>query len=255
MNNLHVKPGSVKITDKSLQASLKYLAKEHQINYKNLKFKRDFSQFLSSYTPYIIFENCYCPEIKLYYLTLPKFTYHAISLKKKSLSVNSIVCNAYILAYINNVEVKNFQIMRYFILWVCRQYSHRTKNNLISSDMTVNELIDISIKYLQDLIENDTLIPHVIEQSRKNCGKIKKIIIGNVSTNKKQSIINQKFTPAEISYVENLHKQGSSYSEIIKFFENSYNKKISKTSVQRIIKKYNLRIEHAKELEKILLNL
>lgn len=226
MFEYYIKSGDFRITDKTLEKALKYLARKYSINYKNVVFE-------PHYNSVITFKDCYNEETSQYYFKLPAFTYTGLRFMKKNIQVNRIVDNACILATINGENIFDVFKMRYYILWIARKYAHKTDKGLIISDITINDLLSMCCENLQDKIDNGVIDKCTIEQSRKNC-RNKVITVGNISSNEKNSLSHErKFTDEELHYIKCWRNiEGLSLRKTKTMFEEEFGKTISIKSIQ-----------------------
>ena len=224
----YIKPGDFRISDRSLQTGLKYLSKKYSINYKNIRFQLTFTETIT-------FTNCYNKEKNVYYLTLPRYTYNALRFTEKGIQIDRIVDNACILATINNENVYDCLRMRYYFLYIARKYAHNTKTSIITSDYTINELLEKCCENLNTKILNKSVDLCTINQSIKNC-RHKVITVGDIPSSEKKKLSHLKFNYEEEDYVKFLFSEGYSYRKIMECFKEKYDKSISIGNVSKIIK-------------------
>jgi hypothetical protein len=218
LSNYHINGGNFKISDGTLETSLKSLAQQYHINYKNIIYSME-----NTLIEHMTFINCYNEEHDVFYWYLPKNNY-TLSFLPGNLKyvANSIVDNANILVTINGYDVTNLDsnFMRYWFILVARRWAYRKTiygDTVISYDMTINTLLEACCDIWWKKFQAGTLVEDMKKKSIKNCGCKTITRGGNLTAKEKNSISHMKLSVDKRSEVIRLRfEEGKSYGDISK---------------------------------------
>lgn len=219
---------TMNVLNKAIKHLKSYVFEEH----REIKWKKE---YLEQET----FVNGISTKTGKLHLILPKYSY-TINLKKqyKKSIVKRIGCNAIILAKINDaynaICFSQKAYVEYFICLIVRRYAYQSFKNHISSDMTLNEVLSETWKYLCNMTSNEDVIEQVKKNSNKTTTEGEQL-----TRNEKIGISvreSKKRNQEEIDYIIDLHKQKQASRVIAARYQEKFMKRISHMTITRIIK-------------------